>query len=785
MTAASQPLRVLYLEDNLLDADLALRELAVSAPQLRLEVATTLAAALERLIPAPPCFDAVLTDLSLPDGSGLELLAHIRERELPIAVVILTGTGDQVAALAALKGGADDYLVKRTDYLTSLPRLLTGAIASFRNSRVRLSGTLRVLYAEPHSFDGDLARRYLAEHAPHIRLELVGSGVEVLARFPLTPGASAPPVDVLLLDYCLPGFDALELVKILRKDRGLGTPIVLVTGQGTEDLVVQALRLGANDYLLKCDGYLRQLPAVLEKVQKQAELNRSEERYRRISQEFNGLLDAIPDALMLLDQGLTVLWANSVAAGKIALTAEEMVGRSCHELWYDRALPCESCPVLRCFASGLPVNETVTRADGRIWEIRTVPLKDEQGQVAKVIEVKRNITELRKLEQQYLQAQKMESIGTLAGGVAHDFNNILTVIAGLGHVALMSMADDDPQRRNIGGILEAAERAAYLTKELLLFSRKQQSERAPVELNGVIDKAEKFLHRIIGEDIVLTWVPHATALPILADSNQLWQVLLNLAVNARDAMPRGGAFILQSEMVVLDERFVAGNGFGRPGCYALLSVSDTGAGMDKKTLQRIFEPFYTTKEVGKGTGLGLSVVYGIINQHDGFINVYSEPGHGSTFRIYLPLTTVTAGRPCEERREGRISRGTETILLAEDDSQVRQLMTSVLSEAGYTVIVAVDGKDALVKFRQNADSIHLLFFDIIMPGMNGKEAADEIHKTKPGLRTIFASGYAADLAQNMAGIPERVTLIYKPVSPCALLEKVRSVLDQEEVNPGQ
>ena len=277
MTSATPALRVLYLEDNPVDADLTQRELARLAPEMVLVVVTTLGAALERLAPACPPFDIVLADLRLPDGSGLELLAHIRERELPLAVVIITGTGDQDAAVAALKAGADDYLTKRTDQIDKLPMALTAARAGFLATQERRARMLRVLYAEPNLLDADLTRRSLARYAPSIRLEVVGSGDEVLARLPVTAGGAAPPYEVLLLDYRLPGLNALEVVKTLRQERGLRIPIVLVTGQGNVELAVQALRLGVDEYLVKQEGYLRQLPAILEKMQKQMALLQAKE----------------------------------------------------------------------------------------------------------------------------------------------------------------------------------------------------------------------------------------------------------------------------------------------------------------------------------------------------------------------------------------------------------------------------------------------------------------------------------------------------------------------------
>ena len=895
MTTAALALRVLYVEDNPVDADLVRRELARVAPDIGLEVAGTLGGALELLARGGgSLFDVVLTDLNLPDGSGLELISHCREREWPLALVILTGSGDQEAAVTALKAGADDYLVKRPELAGNLSRVLRAAYADSRQRLRRRARPLRLLYAEPNHMDVDLTRRYLAQHARNVRMEVVGCGEEVLARLPMRPEEGGPAgFDVLMLDYRLPGITALELVKELRQERGLDLPIVLVTGHGSEDSAVQALRLGVDDYLAKHEGYLQLLPVILEKMEKQAELNRSEERYRSLfensqaimlvidpnygevvdanpaavawygwpreqlcrknmseidvrntampadwkqwhfqgrhrradgsqrdvevfggpvamagrsllycivhdvtekklaedellkseqkyrtlSQEFHGLLDAIPDSLMLLDRDLQLLWANRATVENVGATTGQVAGRRCYELWYGLETPCDPCPVLESFDSGFPCQVTVTRAsDGRAWDMRTVPLLDEQGRVVKVIEVKRDVTEHKKMEQQYLHAQKMESIGTLAGGVAHDFNNILTVIAGLSQLTIEKMTRDDPLRANLVGIMEASERAGYLTRELLLFSRKQKTERSPVDLNQVVARMQNFLHRIIGEDIALKQYPLGAPLPILADSNQLQQVLMNLAVNARDAMPQGGEFALRTDRVLLQEDFAATYGYGRPGSYALLSVTDTGMGMDKETLQRIFEPFFSTKEVGKGTGLGLSVVYGIIKQHEGFVTVYSEPGQGTTFRIYLPLSALALLEPIAAQQQPAVG-GSETVLLAEDNELVRKLLTTVLCEAGYSVIVATDGEDAVRKFGRNASSIKLLIFDLIMPRMNGKAASDEIRRTHPGVKTIFASGYAPDIARRKTELEEGAYLLYKPVSPQELLKKVRSVLD--------
>lgn len=406
------------------------------------------------------------------------------------------------------------------------------------------------------------------------------------------------------------------------------------------------------------------------------------------------------------------------------------------------------------------------------------PRYDANGAFAGYIGSCLDLTEHRNLEKQMRHAVKMESIGTLAGGVAHDFNNILMVIIGYGQLALMGMAQDDPQRLNIEHMLEGADRAARLTKDLLLFSRKQVSERKPVDLIEIVNAVKKFIIRVIGEDIACETRLPDQPLPVLADSHQIEQVLMNFATNARDAMPKGGTFTMTAEQTILHQDFIAAHGFGRPGPYALLTVSDSGFGMDEQTRNRIFEPFFTTKGVGKGTGLGLAVVYGIIKQHEGYINVYSEPGRGATFRLYLPLVVAEEPEDKSAMEEKAPAHGTETILVAEDDESLRTLARTTLTRLGYTVIEAADGEEAVQKFKENQACIQLLLFDIIMPKMNGQGAYEAINKIRPGVKAIFMSGYAPDLIREKAALGDTVPLLAKPLSPTELLQKVRATLDQ-------
>lgn len=406
------------------------------------------------------------------------------------------------------------------------------------------------------------------------------------------------------------------------------------------------------------------------------------------------------------------------------------------------------------------------------------PRYDASGTFAGYIGSCLDISEHRHLESRVRHAVKMESIGTLAGGVAHDFNNILMAIIGYGQLTLMSMDQNDPQRLNIEHMLEGADRAARLTKDLLLFSRKQVSERKPVDLNEIISTVEKFIVRVIGEDIACETRLPEQPLIVLADSHQLEQVLMNFATNARDAMPKGGTFSITAEQTILNKDFTAAHGFGRPGLYALLTASDNGCGMDEQTRNRIFDPFFTTKDVGKGTGLGLAVVYGIIKQHEGYINVYSEPGRGATFRIYLPLVVAEPPGKSIEEKEQPPAHGTETILVAEDDESLRTLAVTALSRFGYTVIEAVDGEEAVQKFKESQTDIKLLLFDIIMPKMNGQEAFEAIRNIRPDIKAIFMSGYAPEMIREKATLAKSTPLLAKPLSPTELLRKVRDILDQ-------
>ena len=389
-----------------------------------------------------------------------------------------------------------------------------------------------------------------------------------------------------------------------------------------------------------------------------------------------------------------------------------------------------------------------------------------------------DISKEQALEQQLRQAQKMEAIGQLAGGVAHDFNNILTALIGYGNLLKMKMKEDDPLRLYVDQMLASSEKAASLTQNLLAFSRKQMIKLEPFEINAIIKDTRRLLKRLLTEDIELRLKLSDEDLTILTDTTQMNQILLNLATNARDAMPQGGILTIESKAVELGKDFYFFHGKGESGKYIRISVSDCGHGMDDNTKEQIFNPFFTTKEVGKGTGLGLSIVYGIVKQHNGLIDVQSNPGKGTTFHLYFPAASPRIEEPMAIESVLEVApSGKEVILVAEDNTEVRQLTKEVLEESGYTVLEARDGWDAIEKFAQNKDTINLVILDVVMPKKNGKEAYNEIRKIREDVKALFTSGYTGDIVLGKGIENNAFNFIPKPLSPIDLLKKVRVVLD--------
>ncbi|MBU5637515.1 PAS domain S-box protein [Geomonas sp. Red69] len=488
-----------------------------------------------------------------------------------------------------------------------------------------------------------------------------------------------------------------------------------------------------------------------------------------------------PVAIIITDATGKIEFVNPRFTEVAGYTSDEVIGQNPRILQSGRTSPELYQGMWDTITSGrVWTGELYNRHKNgtTFWQHATIsPILNSSGTISHFMAFMESIGDRKKLEEQLRQAQKMEAIGQLAGGVAHDFNNILTVILGFGQLLQHSLPKGDPMLDHMEQILDAADRATHLTRSLLAFSRKQVMVMQQVELNELTRRHAKFLVRIIGEDVTLKTSFSNQELLVMADSGQLEQVLMNLATNARDAMPTGGELTIKTELVTLDKEFHRQYGYGVPGRYALITVADSGTGMDAETQQKIFEPFFTTKLPGRGTGLGMSIVYGIIKQHGGYITVFSQVGFGTTFSIYLPLITEKV-QPSEKPATFIPEGGSETILVVEDDAAVGRLVESVLKRYGYQVILASSGDDALHLFESRWQEISLALLDVIMPKMNGKQLCEELRRLSPQLKVLFLSGYTADIIQDKGiFLEEGVDIIKKPARPIELARKVREMLD--------
>jgi signal transduction histidine kinase/CheY-like chemotaxis protein len=426
-------------------------------------------------------------------------------------------------------------------------------------------------------------------------------------------------------------------------------------------------------------------------------------------------------------------------------------------------------PVLYLFAFR-PLIQNITERNRVEGELRKA--RDELEQ-----KVKERTSELMKANDQLLHAQKMEAIGTLTGGIAHEFNNVLQSILGNCDYLQDEIDTDSPLNECIYDMQVSVERAANLTRGLLAYSRKQITYKKYISLNEVIEKVDRLLSRLISENINMQISLPDEDIMLMADSDQIQQVLINLTTNAKDAIHDGGTLTISVEPIEIDNEFINIHGYGKPGIYALISVSDSGHGMDIETQEKIFEPFFTSKDIGKGTGLGLSIVYGIVKKHNGYVEVMSEPGKGSTFKIYLPVSKGEIKKAEPISVTAPSSDGKETVLLAEDDANVRKSINKMLMSSGYNIIEAIDGEDAIERFSHNKENIHLMLFDVVMPRKNGKEAYDEIKKIRSDVKVLFFSGYGDDINLEKEILDEGLTFISKPFSSRNLLGKIRQLLD--------
>jgi two-component system cell cycle sensor histidine kinase/response regulator CckA len=520
-----------------------------------------------------------------------------------------------------------------------------------------------------------------------------------------------------------------------------------------------------------------------------AERKRTEEALRQSEERFRELYHDAPVGYLELDNEGRITSVNRTECEMMGYAPDEMLGQPIWTFVADEETSRQQ--VLALLAGRLPSardrERLFRRKDGTTFPVLIEDrlLQNEEGKIVGIRAALQDITERKEaeekmvsLQEQLRQSQKMEAVGRLAGGIAHDFNNLLTVIQGHCEISLLQFQGNNPLREDIVEIKKAADRAGNLTRQLLAFSRRQIMEMKVIDLNALLRELEKMLRRVMGEDVELVTVLDEHLGKIKMDPGQMEQVVLNLAINARDAMPSGGKFILETTNVSLDEKYARSHIGVEAGRHVMLSVTDTGSGMSLQVKERLFEPFFTTKEKGKGTGLGLSTVYGIIKQSSGNIWVYSEPGHGSTFKIYLPRVDEEADNLF--RRDDTVSMlyGNETVLLVEDEPSVRGLAARVLRKQGYNVLEAVNGGEALQIADTYSGKIDLLLTDVVMPQIGGKELYDQLKPLRADLKVLFTSGYTETAIVQQGNLPPGVAFLQKPFSPIFLTHKVRELLDQ-------
>jgi two-component system cell cycle sensor histidine kinase/response regulator CckA len=761
------PLRILHVEDQERDVTLLTRHLVRSGydpTSERVETPAAMKAALESKE-----WDVILCDYSMPHFSALGALALLKETGQDIPLIIISGTIGEESAVEAMRAGAHDYLMK--DNLTRLAPAIERELNEAGNRRTRRQMEQGLRESEDryrdlveHSHDlictHDLEGRLLSVNQAAARA--MGSDQQTLL---------GQNIRAALLPEHHAEFDSY-IAEIQKEGVAHGLMAVQTrTGEKrfweytntlrTEGVAVSIVRGVAHD--------------VTEQRLAQQELIKSEERYRE-------LVENAHDIIYTHDLEGNYTSTNNAGEQITGYTREETLSLNIAQMVAPDHIEAAHQVIARQL-----VGEKVTAyeldiiaKDGRpiAVEVNTRIIL-ENGAPVGVQGIARDVTERKQLESQFRQAQKMESVGMLAGGIAHDFNNLLTVILSHADLALTPLNVADPLARNLKEIIKASERAASLTRQLLAFSRKQILQPKVLDLNSVIPGILGMVERLVGEDIELVIRPGIDLGRIKADPGQIEQVIINLVVNARDAMPKGGKITVGTNNVYLDDEKFRECSAISSGWHVCLTITDTGQGIDNETLTQIFDPFFTTKEFGKGTGLGLATVYGIVKQSGGGIRVSSEVDNGTSFSIYLPMIDDKISEPERVAERLTMAEGAETILLAEDDEMVRHLTREALELYGYTVLEAADGNEALLLSGDYQGTIHLLLTDVVMPLMSGKDLADQLLTSRPETRVLYMSGYTDHAIVHHGVLDGNIAFLNKPFTPDLLARKVAGVLHND------
>jgi two-component system cell cycle sensor histidine kinase/response regulator CckA len=770
----STPLRVLILEDNPRDVELCIQELNKAGFELQADAVDTEEGFASKLQSCD--YDLILSDFRIPTWSGLEAFRLLKQKGKDIPFILVTGTLGEEAAVDLIKEGVADYILK--DSLVRLPSAVRRAleekitrdereraIQSLRESeeqvRLLLDSTAEAIYGinvqGNCTFCNAASLRLLGYNHSS---DLLGKQMHWLIHHTRADGKRYPIEECKIYTGFREGKGSHSDDEVLWKKDGSSFP--------AEYWSYPMFRDG------KPIGSVVTFLDIAERKCAEEALRRSEARVRR-------LVESNIIGISTGDLSGKLIDANDAFLGLLGFSREDLLSG---EMRWDALTPPEyrdtdqlAVEQLKSAGSASPWEKQFFRKDGSRVSvlIGVTTLTAARGEIETVSFVV-DISERKKLEAQLRMAQKMEAVGQLAGGIAHDFNNLLGVIIGWSEVFEERLGQDDPLRPKAQQIKKAGQRAAALTRQLLAFSRKQVLEPRVLDLNAVVADTLKMLQRLIGDDIELITLPAPELGRVKADQGQVEQVIMNLAINARDAMPQGGKLTITIANAEMDDVSVRQHPGAVPGSYVMLSVSDTGCGMDHETQAHIFEPFFTTKELGKGTGLGLSTVYGIMKQSGGYISVYSELGRGTTFKSYLPRIeqSVTQGTPVRNTKD--LVRGWETILLVEDAQPLRELARELLETKGYTVLEAANGADAIQVAEKYGKPIHLLLTDVVMPGMDGSKLAERMGHSYPGIKVLYMSGYTDDAIVHHGVLDSGITLLQKPFTRESLTHKVREVL---------
>ena len=752
------PLKALILEDLQADAELMLHELRRAGFDPNWKRVQSEGEFLANLAPD---VDVILADYHLPMFDATRALELLQQRALDIPFIVVSGTITEESAVECMKRGASDYLLK-----DRLARLGPAVIRALEDRRVR-EGKRQVEERYRWVSENIMDAVFLLDLEGHV--VFTNRRGEELTGYPEAEQRGRPIWSLLAPEGAA---EAQRRLQAVRSGQGVDPSFE------TEVVRRDGVRVSVESNVTSVfkDGQLVGRLAVVHDISTR---RRAETALRDTSQRLQTLIDAAPVAIIAMDEAWRVVLWNKSATRMLGWNEHEVLGQAVPTIPDHKRAEFDAAVAQNRRGVATLYETQRRRKDGTLIDVisSTAPLVDARGRVTGSMGVLVDLAEQKQLEEQLRQSQKMEAVGQLAGGIAHDFNNLLTVIGGRTYLLLTTLPEKHPGRPNVELIQETAERAAVLTRQLLAFSRKQILALQVLDLNTIVASIERILRRLIGEHIQLVIEPSATPGWVKVDPGQMEQVILNLSVNARDAMPEGGRLTIRTAHVGVAEAAARTHAEIQAGPAVLLEVRDTGIGMTDEIRTRIFEPFFTTKPAGHGTGLGLATVYGIVKQSGGTIEVLSQPGQGSTFQIYLPRVEETEATSPTDAPAPRHIGGSETILLVEDAEDVRDLARDILGLMGYNLMTASNPVEAIQVSQDHSGVIHLLLTDVVMPGMSGRQLADRLVADRPGLKVLFMSGYTDNAIVHHGVLDPGTAFVQKPFTPDSLSRKVREVLD--------